>query len=91
MSDSELLVKQMRGEYKVKNEGLQAALTQRHGETARLPRRSARLRGITATSGQPGARDTPAGPTSSVNGWRCWTNQERSWSIIHQPQGSGRM
>ena len=79
VSDSELLVKQMRGEYKVKNEGLRP-LYEEAQELARefhaflhQARRAKRKR-QSRRFGQQSSGRTAEG-----------------WSIIHQPRGSGRM
>ena len=92
VSDSELLVKQMRGEYKVKNEGLKPL----HAEARR------RADGFRSFAIRHVAREENARADALVNqaldeGGR--RDQRRGggrlhaegWSIIHQPQGSGRM
>ena len=79
MSDSELLVKQMRGEYKVKNEGLKPLHAEARAKAAHFSRFSIRHveRKQNATRRCP--RQPRAGRTAE------------GWSIIQQPRGSGRM
>ncbi len=75
-SDSELLVKQMRGEYKVKNEGLRPL----HAEA----RERAALSAVSAIRHVTGKK-TP-GPTHWSTS--ALDEQRKGWSIIHQPPGA---
>ena len=80
LADSELLVKQMRGEYKVKNEGLKPL----HEEARQ------RLRGVQAGVHPPRPpRAENAEADRLVN--KALDEAASDWSIIHQPRGTGRM
>ena len=79
LADSELLVKQVRGEYKVKNEGLKPLHAEAKGllqpvqEGVYPPRPPGTER-----------RGRPAGQQGAGRG-------RLDWSIIHEPRGTGRM
>ena len=87
VSDSELLVKQMRGEYRVKNEALQelnreaAALARQVGWAGHLHRRPARAQRARRPARQRGARPR-AVPRTPDQGDRSETG-----AILRRPRG----